>query len=106
MARWKILSGVHSVGGQTFVPPAEFDDPSDLRKLDPHGERFARVGSDPQETHAAAMEGAKELLTEQRKVDGLDEMTVEQLRQFATESEVDLGKARTKDQILAVLRSA
>jgi hypothetical protein len=112
MYRFKLLCGVHNEDGQTYMPGAIVDSKSDLSLLDPTGERFQRLPddplphSDPEATKAAALAGYDMVNELQPKKDSLDGMTVEQLREFAAETEVDLGKARTREQILAVLRSA
>ena len=112
--KFRILRGIHSEGGQTYGVGSVVDSKSDLGRFNssPDEPRFERVFSDPEETRAAAMAGCPELQPKAAAVaeqpaakDAFDGKTVEELRGLAEEMEIDLGKARTRDQILAVLRS-
>jgi hypothetical protein len=112
MRKFRILRGVHSEGGCTYLPPAVFESEADLLRHNstPDDPRFEQVY---EETRAAAMAGCPELqpktvaaVEQPAAKDAFDGKTVEELRGLAEEMEIDLGKARTRDQILAVLRSA
>jgi len=111
--KFRVLCGVHSEGGRTYEAGSVVNSKSDLSRLNyPGVERFERLPdgdlpkSDPAEVAAAAQAGYDTANEMQSKKDSLDGMTVEELRKFAEGKEVDLGKARTREQILAVLRSA
>ena len=107
--KFKVLRGMHAEGGRTYEVGSIVDSASDLCTLNyvSSAPRFQRVESDPEEVSAAALKGYDTINEMQpAKKDALDGMTVEELRKFAEESEVDLGKAKTREQILAVLRSA
>ena len=100
--KFRVLCGVHSEGGRTYGVGSVVDSASDLSRLNyPGVERFERLNvPDPLAVAVA------DLPKEEPAKDSFTNMTVEELRKFAEEAEVDLGKARTRDQILAVLRSA
>lgn len=79
-------------------------------------------GLDPSQKEAEDAAEAERKLAAKRQRDGevevrrgrkpaeptenLDEMTVAQLREYATENEIDLGGARTKDEIRAAIDAA
>ena len=119
--KFKVLRGVHSEGGQTYGVGSVVDSKSDLGRFNssPDEPRFERIFSGPEsaaeETRAAAMAGCPEIqpaavtghpVEPPAAKDSFDGKTVEELRGLAEEMEIDLGKARTREQILAVLRSA
>ena len=97
--KFKLLRGIHNEDGRTYYPEAVVDSMSDLTTLNV-------VKGAPRFEQVLEEEAAPVAVAEPPKADSLDGMTVEELRKFAEETEVDLGKARTKDQILSVLRSA
>ena len=112
--QFKVLRGIHSESGRTYYAGSIVDSKSDLLTMNHVSStpRFQRVESDPSETHAAALKGYNTIneiqspKAKEPEKDAFTTMTVDELRKFAEETEVDLGKARTRDQILVVLRSA
>ena len=103
--KFRVLCGIHSEGGRTYEAGSVVDSKSDLSRLNYTGvERFQR--SDAEETTPPVSAVLTAPVSPTTPADSLSNMTVEELRKFAEETEVDLGKARTREQILAVLRSA
>lgn len=120
MARWKLLSGIHSdktarlvsscklegVERQpnTFYPGDVFDSDKDLTRhntRDSRGQpvsvRFERVGDSPSSKGTAALVDRE---------DELDTMTVKELRDFAEREEIDLGDAKQRVPMIEAIRAA
>lgn len=83
MPKFKLISGVHSEGGRTYLPGEIIESRSDLSKHN----HF------PDRRYEPVAEG-----------DGFDSMTIAELKQHAEEEEVDLGMATKKAEILRLVR--
>lgn len=98
MARYKLLIGRHVVKGhKAFVAtePGNNVVESDVDLVKKFGaDKFQRLEDVPQN------------LLPNGENDGLDEMTVAKLRQFASDQQIDLGNATKKDEIISILRAA
>ena len=132
--RFKLLAGSHTeqVGTEengdpiyhTYRRGDEFDSISELdRRLNSPGSiKFQRIGDETQGAVAVETLTDEQLIAEiqHRKLsaaalaetvdagedDGLDSMSVAQLKELADGDEIDLGNAKTKDAIIRVIRSA
>jgi len=92
MPKFKLLSGIHNEGGNTYYAGDIIDSKSDLLKHNVSG-------SSPRYEKAAESTPS----SVQSRTDQLDAMTVSQLREFAEAEEIDLGEATKKAEILAVI---
>ncbi|MHC4686854.1 MAG: hypothetical protein ACYTEW_21470 [Planctomycetota bacterium] len=88
MPRFKLLRGIHSEGDRTYHPGDVIDSASDLSKHN-------RENSTRFELLPGGATGV---------ADGLESMTVAQLRQHAEAEEIDLGDATKRAEILALCR--
>lgn len=101
--KFKLLRGLHSHGGKTYQPGNVVESDTDF--VARFGRlKFERLLDDTAPiTQQAADQAAEAGFETVNELRDLSKMTVSQLRTYAAENEVDLGDARTKDQILAVL---
>jgi len=98
--KFKVLVGIHNEGGNTYneSSPA-FESVSDLCKHNSPGcVKFAR---------AEDVTSVRPASESQENEDGFDEMTMEELHQWASEGDISLeGCGRSKAKIIAKLRAA
>lgn len=88
MPRFELLSGIHNEGGKTYYPGDVINSASNLAEHNkPNAFRFRPLPK-----------------SEADRDEGLDAMTVSQLREFAAEEEIDLGDATKKDEILRLCK--
>ncbi|MGN6585801.1 MAG: hypothetical protein ACTHJV_19070 [Rhizobiaceae bacterium] len=91
--------------GKRYVAGEEFDPAPDIDQA----KRLIAAGCLPDEALAAAQAAAKSKKSApaapQPADDGLDALTVEQLKTFAGEEKVDLGQAIKKEDIIAAIRA-
>lgn len=113
--KFRILRGKHNQGERhpdgrpvIYARNDVVESETDLCKLNAGmaTKKFERVDdSTPLTNPDAAGKSVPSPETVDPNEDTFNEMTVAELRQFAEQEEIDLGKARTKDEIIAVLRS-
>lgn len=89
--KYQVLAGQHREGGKTYNKGDVVDSKTNLLRLNADGldPKFRRVEEDGNVAVAN---------------DGLDEMTVDDLKAFAAEEEIDLGKATRKEDIVSAIR--
>ena len=108
MMKFRLLSGIHSHGGVTYVAGDEDHDvvesEIDLERRfnSPGSIKFQRIREEDCRVSAAVLDDKGP--SETRRV-SLESLTVNQLRKLAEEREVDLGDAIRKDEIIGALRS-
>jgi len=98
--RFKLLRGLHSHKGVTYEAGSANDiveSPTDLEAQFGR-EKFKRLHEADTASGVAVAEAPIP------DGDGLEDMTVGQLREYAEGNEIDLGEARKKDEIIAVIR--
>lgn len=122
--RYRVLSGTHSEGYEPVIDPEtgkQLLDPMTNKPL--RGEpityhagqivesksdllRFNSPGSIKFELLGARNSYFSEPVKQENEQDELGRMTVGQLREFAAANEVDLGPAKSKDDILRTIRES
>lgn len=100
MARYRLRAGSHIDKNGTYKQGDVFDSDEDLVKRFGH-QKFERVYSEV--THKPVEKSDK---ASDKSDDGLESMTLEELRKFAEGEEIDLGKATRKDEIIKAIRAA
>ncbi len=80
-------------------PVDEVDDLDDDPDTDPEG-------TDPAGEDPAGDDPEGDDLDGDDEADARTDWSIEQLRAFAAENEIDLGKTKTKDKILAIIEAA
>ncbi len=101
MSKFRLLQGVHGEGKgpnlKVYYPGDVIETESDLCKFNTPSSspKFEKLDASGVPAKGAPYPG-----------DQLDAMTVERLREFAAEEEIDLVDARKRDDILQVIRRA
>lgn len=99
--RFKLLQGVHSEGGKTYTQGDVFDSASDLCLHNGPGSRKFMSADEVTKTEP------KKEIDETSSEDGFDEMSMEELRNFAEEGDLSLeGCGNSKVKIIARLRAS
>ena len=122
MKKWRVMNGLHSEGGKTYAKGDVVESDKDLSVFGP--EKFQEV------VEAIDQDSVEALEAEQAKIaarleelrakkdaalvddlplesdDGLDAMTVGELKKHAEAEGVPLGKAHTKAEIIGAIRFA
>ena len=93
--KFQVLRGVHSHGGQIYRKGDVVESDVDLTKHNtPGSPRFAPIG-----------DGGVAVVDEPvGSDDGLDEMNVRELREYAEEGGIDLSGTKSKDAIIERIR--
>lgn len=94
MAKFRLTTGIHSEGGRTYKPGDIIDSMSNLAKHNIRGDmpRFVLVEGNP----------VSRPLGDPTSVDFLEGMTIQELRQYAAEEEIDLQDATKKAEIIRI----
>ncbi len=128
--RFKLLAGHHAFNEGTNESPKiirfrqgdvfETDQPLDEIYNTPAGNKFQRIQENIEDTEELLLEEERKLAERKAKLlakkapepavrrfeDDPEKMTVVQLQELADENGIDLGKARTKEQILEVIKAS
>ena len=108
MAKFKVLRGLHSEGGCTYQPGDVVDSASDLSRHNRPGSRkFEKVEGDVPSSIEAVQVAAEKGFnsSEEPAVVPLEHLTLKQLKDLASEWEIDLGSSIKKDEIISTLRA-
>ena len=127
MKRWKVLQGIHSEGGKTYHQGDIVETNKNLAVFG--SDKFAEVVAAVEDS-VEALEAEKARIDARLKQlqgastvdpatepdpsdpvegeteDGLENMTVEELKHHAGVEEIPLGKAKSKAEIIAAIRFA
>lgn len=106
----RLLRGVHACKGAPaggYQAGSIFESDVDLSLKEPH--RFECVHSSVDEKTVVRSEVAQHEVPDDDDVeddegDGLDEMSLKDLRSYAADNEIDLGKAKRKSTIVQLIR--
>jgi len=94
--KFKLLTGVHAEAGKVYRKGDIIETSSDLLKLnDPQSPRFESL-DDVVETKESV----------DQDLDGLDEMTYTELKNYAKEGGIEVSGATTKAKLIKLIREA
>lgn len=113
VGRFRVLVGKHSEGGKIYgkgTPNGDIvDSKSDLEKLNTAaGKKFERIGKKrPTPASQVAAKGEEESYEDEGESnDGLEDMTVEELKEVAETEEVEYASGSRKADIIAAIRES
>ena len=112
MTLFRVLHGRHVEGKtpdgkqRTYVQGDIVDSQSDLTCFNSPGAiKFEKIESGRMPENTPALAGSPATVAEKEN-DGLEAMSLAELRKMAEEEEIDVKTAKTKDQVIATIRAA
>lgn len=112
VGRYMVLAGAHYEGGKQYVPGDIVDSMTDLNRLNGPGmkPKFKQVKDSRDEEQARTQVSVAPAVQQKETSDGilgtLEGMTVSDLRKLAAEEEIDLGDAKTKEELVKVIHES
>ncbi len=104
MSRWKVLQGVHQDKNTKLIQPSTDKLGVERKPNDGVFYRGDVIETNADLSQVGGCRGNPKFERVEDSEDALDSMTIQQLREFAAEEEIDLGDASKKDEILRLCK--
>ena len=113
MPRFQLMRGIHSEGGKTYYPRGSYLDKDGVRQLEGvEGQDIIDSASDLSKHNSLGIERYKRLpdlpvakaKAEETQDDGLDDLTIKELRDLAKTNDIDLGTSIKHAEIVQTIR--
>ena len=106
--QFEVLQGSHNEYGKTYGPKSIVNSRSDLRRHNkPGSQKFRFIGMVEEDAVEPDPEkGPSQVYPATPSDDTLSGMSIQELRKFAEQEEIELGTAKSKSEILVAIRAA